>query len=274
MSLRFRNKTGVPACTAVGERIYAIGDVHGRYDLLRNLLDMIEMHSARQPGLGKPKIVLLGDVIDRGPESARIMRFLIAAQQYTKRLLVLRGNHEEMLLRMIDGDDEVEQPWLDYGGIATLASFGIALPETDDPPGLLGQHLRAAIPADIVQWLRELPMSVRSGDYFFCHAGVRPGIRLDRQNRDDLMWIRDDFLHSERDHGAVVVHGHSESIGVEIRANRIGVDTGAHRTNTLSCLYLEGAKRDVFSATNAASWLDRRRATGRTPIGYFSMTEQ
>lgn len=149
---------------------------------------------------------------------------------------------------------------VEYGGIPTLASFGVALPEPDDAPGLLGQRLRDAIPADLIEWLRALPVAVRSGDYYFCHAGVRPGVRLEQQSRDDLMWIRDDFLYSDADHGAVVVHGHSESIGVEIRPNRIGLDTGAYRTNTLSCLYVEGTKKEVISATNTTSWLDRRRA--------------
>jgi serine/threonine protein phosphatase 1 len=262
MLLRNRNKTGVPARTASNERIYAIGDVHGRYDLLRDLLDMIEIHSSRLPGLARPKVMLLGDIVDRGPDTAKVMRFLATAQRHAGRLVVLCGNHEEMMLRVIDGDEEVEQPWLDYGGIATLQSFGIALPETSDRPGALGRQLRSAMPADLIQWLRELRLSARSGDYFFCHAGVRPGVRLDRQNRDDLMWIRDEFLHSDTDHGAVVVHGHSESIGVEVRTNRIGLDTGAYRTGALSCLYLEGTKRDVLTATNSASWLDRRRAEG------------
>lgn len=257
--MRFRNKMNAPARTDANERVYAIGDVHGRYDLLRNLLDLIESHASRLPGIGRPRVILLGDVIDRGPESARIMRFLATAQQHTKRLIVLRGNHEDMMLRVIDGDDEAVQPWLDYGGIPTLASFGVPVPEAGDAPGMLGKRLREAIPADLVQWLRELPVAARSGDYFFCHAGVRPGVRLDRQNHEDLMWIRDDFLYSDGEHGAVVVHGHSESIGVEVRPNRIGLDTGAYRTGTLSCLYLEGTKRDILSATNAASWLDRRR---------------
>lgn len=248
-----------PARTDANERVYAIGDVHGRYDLLRNLLDVIENHASRLPGIGRPRVILLGDMIDRGPESARIMRFLATAQQHTKRLIVLRGNHEDMLLRVIDGDDEAEQSWLDYGGIATMASFGVPLPGADDPSGMLGERLREAIPAELVQWLRDLPVAARSGDYFFCHAGIRPGVRLDRQNREDLMWIRDDFLYSDAEHGAVVIHGHSESMGVEVRPNRIGLDTGAYRTGTLSCLYLEGTKRDVLSATNTASWLDRRR---------------
>lgn len=248
------------ARTTANERVYAIGDVHGRYDLLRALLGMIETHSSRQPGLAKPKVILLGDIVDRGGDSARTMQFLASAQRHTQRLIVLRGNHEEMLLRVIDGDEEVEQPWLDYGGLATLASFGVVAPHADDAPGLLGQRLREAISVELIEWLRALPVAVRSGDYYFCHAGVRPGVRLDQQNRDDLMWIRDDFLYSDADHGAVVVHGHTESIGVEIRSNRIGLDTGAYRTNTLSCLYLEGTKRDILSATDTAPWLDRRHA--------------
>lgn len=113
MLLRYRNKFGASARTAANERIYAIGDVHGRYDLLRDLLDMVQIHSSRQPGLGKPKVILLGDLVDRGPDSAKVMRFLSSAQQHAKRLIVLRGNHEEMLLRVIDGDEEVEETWLE-----------------------------------------------------------------------------------------------------------------------------------------------------------------
>jgi len=235
------------AATAPGERIYAIGDVHGRYDLLRALFDKIETHTS---SLGAPrslKIIILGDVIDRGPDSARVLQFLSSVQRRTNRLTVLMGNHEEMLLRVLDGYISVQRPWLSQGGLETLESLGVPVPADDDPPSLLAERLREALPGPTVQWLRTLPLTARSGDYLFCHAGIRPGVSVKRQARADLLWIRDEFLDMEEWQGVVVVHGHSQSPAVEFHPNRIGVDTGAYRTDTLSAVYLEDAKREVIA---------------------------
>ena len=235
------------AATAPGERIYAIGDVHGRYDLLRDLLDKIETHTT---SLGAPrslKIILLGDLIDRGPDSARVLRFLSGVQQRTKKLIVLMGNHEEMLLRVLDGYISVQWPWLNQGGRETLESLGVPIPAGDGSPSLLAARLRERLPDPLIRWLRALPLMARSGDYLFCHAGIRPGISIQRQAKADLLWIRDEFLTMKEWQGVVVVHGHSQSAEVEIHPNRIGVDTGAYHSGRLSAIYLEGEKREIIS---------------------------
>jgi serine/threonine protein phosphatase 1 len=235
--------------TDSGERIYAIGDIHGRYDLLRLLLEKIEAHSSLLPPTSSLYVVFLGDLIDRGPQSAEVLAMLYDLQRRTDHVIVLLGNHEEAMLQALDGDMDALRGWLAVGGKATLTSFGLAPLRPDEDRRVYLQRMRAAIPREWVGWLRKLPLSVRSGDYYFVHAGVRPGVALARQTRTDMLWIREDFLDDTRDHGAIVVHGHSVAPQTEIRANRICVDTGAYRTGLLSAIYLEGAKQEVIVAT-------------------------
>lgn len=237
--------------TDSSERIYAIGDVHGRYDLLRVLLDKIGEHGAKLPPARSLHVVFLGDLVDRGPASAEVLRFLYEAQTQTDRIIVLLGNHEEAMLQAMAGDEEMLRIWLGVGGRATLRSFGIEPPRQGQEPRDVLRALRQAVPREWVSWLRNLPLTARSGDYFFCHAGVRPGVALRRQARKDLLWIRDEFLEDARDHGAVIVHGHSIEARVEIRPNRIGIDTGAYQTGILTALYLEGDVQEVISVSEA-----------------------
>ncbi|MEP9401769.1 metallophosphoesterase family protein [Sphingomonas sp. VNH70] len=233
--------------TDSGERIYAVGDIHGRYDLLRQMIDRIGEHSATLPPPRSLHIVFIGDLIDRGRQSAQVLEFLHDLQTRSDRVIVLLGNHEEAMLRALDGDVATLRGWMGVGGRETLESFGIApLEEGEDVRDFL-RRMRAAIPRRWVQWLQRLPLTARSGDYFFCHAGIRPGVPLRRQAREDLLWIRDDFLEDERAHGAVIVHGHSIEPSVQLRANRIGIDTGAYRTGVLSAVYLEGERSEVLS---------------------------
>jgi serine/threonine protein phosphatase 1 len=253
MNIRFLKKRKADsdgsACTSAGERIYAIGDIHGRYDLLLRLLAKIQSHHASLPNPKHLRIIVLGDFIDRGPKSANIVHLLQNATIETETLTVLLGNHEDLMLSSLAGDGEALSAWLRYGGDATLASFGI------DPSAMLRLGPRAAAAAmreviaqPLIDWLRTRPVMTRSGDYIFCHAGLRPGVPVADQSREDLLWIGADFLESsERIENSVVVHGHSTFTTVEQRANRIGIDTGAYHTGVLTALYLEGTERAIFS---------------------------
>lgn len=233
--------------TAKGDRIYAIGDIHGRYDLLRELLKRVEAHSRTLPEPENFHLVLLGDLVDRGPDSAEILRYLVELDRNIAGLVVLLGNHEEVMLRVYDGDTALLRSWLRIGGIETLRSFGLEPPPRDGNPVAFLEAMRRAIPRHLMDWMRKLPVTARSGDYFFVHAGVRPGVPLKRQTRTDMIWIREEFLQFRGEHGATIVHGHSISPGVEIQPNRIGIDTGAYRTGVLTALYLEGERREVIS---------------------------
>ena len=227
-----------------GVRVYAIGDVHGRRDLLDALLMQIGLDDADR-GRADTRIVLLGDLVDRGPDSmgcvARAME--LAARGAT----VLLGNHEAMFLDALD-DVEALRHFLRVGGQPTILSYGLtAGMAADDYVALTLEELHARLPAlvppDHADFLRGLPLSARIGDYLFVHAGLRPGVPLAEQRREDMIWIRDRFLDSNLDHGAVVVHGHSIAKEVEERPNRIGIDTGAYASGRLTAVCLEGGQR-------------------------------
>lgn len=247
---------GVLPTPADGERLYAIGDVHGRLDLFRALIKRLEADAV---GRGKmpTRLIVLGDLIDRGPHSRNVLELVMRMQlQNDDHFVVLRGNHEEMLLASAEGDASAQRLWLANGGDATLRSYGL------DPAGFVeltpeqrGGALRQAIGAEMLAWLASLPVRFLSGDYFFCHAGIRPGIALAKQRREDLLWIRNDFVSSDRWHGAVVVHGHNEASDAEVRANRINVDTAAYRTGQLTAVGLQGPFRWFIST--AQRYLNR-----------------
>lgn len=234
--------------TDSGERIYAIGDIHGRYDLLRALLDRIGEHSEKLPPAQSLHLVFLGDLVDRGPESAKVVEFLYDLEQRTDQVIVLMGNHEEAMVQSIEGDVSVLQRWLGVGGAETLQSYGLRLPSQRDDWRQYIRYLQSSLPAQQMRWLRNLPLTAESGDYFFCHAGIRPGVPLSRQARSDLLWIRDDFVDDAAEHGAVIVHGHTIERGVTMRPNRIGIDTGAYCHGVLTALYLEDERQEIISA--------------------------
>jgi serine/threonine protein phosphatase 1 len=233
--------------TAPGERVYAIGDIHGRLDLFTRLIREIETDNAARGG-HSTRIILLGDIIDRGPSSRALLQLLMEGQeQGGRRFLVLLGNHEAALLDAAAGDANAQQTWLKFGGMATLESYGIAPPIEGEDSYDFAERLANGIGTDTLEWLRDLPLYDRSGDFFFCHAGVRPGVTLRRQSRDDLLWIRDEFMESARNHGAMIVHGHNVVEAVEVKANRISVDTGAYRSEMLSAIGLEGREAWVIA---------------------------
>jgi len=224
-----------------GLRVYAIGDVHGRLDLLLQLHEKIAEDARGGADLNQ-RVIYLGDYIDRGPSSRDVIETLRSVRPGGLPVIQLLGNHEAMLLRFLE-DFTVGPEWLNYGGLATLMSYGVN-PKGD---GGATQDLQAVqralferLPEAHRQFLLNLPTHVEVGDYFFTHAGVRPGIPLDQQKDSDLIWIRDEFLRSSEFHGKVIIHGHSYKTEPEVLSNRIGIDTGAYATGRLTCLVLEG----------------------------------
>lgn len=244
--LRLFRKNAGEASTRAGERVYAIGDIHGRHDLFRSLVKKITAHWENGPrNFEAVELVLLGDIIDRGPHSAACLD--LAYKLVTKsRVRLLKGNHEDLLLNSIGGHPVAQDIWLEHGGLAFLESFGIEPPRADEDSFDFGDRLGAAVPDHLIAMLRDAPLSYRNGDYLFVHAGVRPGVAFDRQAEEDLMFIRDDFTQSDRDHGAVIVHGHSIVDEVEYHPNRIAVDTGAYASERLSCVCLDGTNRETI----------------------------
>lgn len=232
--------------TKEGQRIYAIGDVHGRLDLMRQLLSLIVRHYHNTDLKAKQILILfLGDVIDRGPQSARCLERIMNLVELRGAQLLL-GNHEDMLLASLDGDQDAQTAWLRHGGDQTLESYGIELPSKDEDSVDFAERLRAGLPDEAVAFLKSRPTSYRSGDYLFVHAGVRPGVSLKRQESRDLFSIRDEFTQSTDWHGAMIVHGHSIVEQVEILSNRIACDTAAYRSDRLSCICLQDDYREVL----------------------------
>ncbi|HYC14942.1 MAG TPA: metallophosphoesterase family protein [Stellaceae bacterium] len=236
-----RKSARKPAFVPQGVRVYAIGDVHGRADLLAPLHAKIVVDAAHTPRLRK-HVIYLGDYIDRGPSSREVVEILLSAPLAGFSATHLLGNHEAMLLRFLD-DAACGPQWFAIGGTATLLSYGVAVPGT----GRLEEKLLAAqrgirekLPTAHRGFLSGLPRQFVVGDYMFVHAGVRPGVPLERQDRSDLVWIRKEFLDSPAFHGKVIVHGHSFGTEPEILPNRIGIDTGAYATGKLTCVVLEG----------------------------------
>ena len=235
---------GRAARATPGARVYAIGDVHGRLDLLSRLVEAIEADAKTAPS-GGCTLVMLGDYVDRGPESAGVVDWLLDYDNGTFPLVVLQGNHEDSLLRFLD-DIRIGPAWLYYGGSATLRSYGIAASRHEDEPATLRRlqdALKARLPARHRDFLAALPASYVDGDYLFVHAGIRPGVQLAAQRRADLLWIRDEFLRSDADHSKIVVHGHTITPEPELCRNRIGLDTGAFATDRLTCVVLEAASQ-------------------------------
>lgn len=222
-----------------GVRIYAIGDIHGCADLLKQLFTVIDADLARSRP-PHPIQVFLGDYIDRGPESRRAIDLLIERSK-NHPTVFLKGNHEAYLAEALDDPTRL-QDWRKYGGLQTLVSYGLMPPLNPDPAEQveLMRQLKTALPEDHKRFLQRLRLSFTCGDFFFVHAGVRPGIRLARQREADLLWIRDAFLESEENFGKYIVHGHTPVREPDIRPNRINIDTGAYATGNLTLLTIQG----------------------------------
>jgi serine/threonine protein phosphatase 1 len=246
--LNWRSKPAAEPVARVpdGTRLYAIGDIHGRDDLLARLVREIRQDaSTTAPGMRRV-IVYVGDYVDRGMESRQVIERLLAAPPDGFEAVYLLGNHEEAFLDFLDGAP-IAFDWFRYGGLETLYSYNVSVNrQVARPVDIEDVRSRAiaAVPASHVAFLRSCKLWHIEGDYMFVHAGVRPGVPLDQQQAVDLLWIRDDFLGSRADHdGKVIVHGHTICERPEVGRNRINVDTGAYATGRLTCLVLEGDTR-------------------------------
>lgn len=226
-----------------GHRAYAVGDIHGRLDLLDEMLSMIEADIAERPK-AKNVIVFLGDLIDRGPQSAEVVERLRLYSSGDARTVFLMGNHEEVMLRVLDGDGALLRDWLKFGGAECVRSYGIDPAELDSmDPHRAVDRLKSAIPQEHVDFVRSFADTLSFGSYVFVHAGIRPGVPLADQAQKDLRWIRSPFLDDPRDHGFIVVHGHTISPQIDECGNRIGLDTGAYQSGVLTAMGIEGTRR-------------------------------
>jgi len=233
-----------------GERLYCIGDVHGRVDLLSDLHEMIR-HDAHTFA-GRRTVVYLGDLIDRGMRSREVIDLLLDEPLDGFERIHLKGNHEQTLLDFIEYPEQAAA-WLAWGGRETAISYGVPLApglQRIDPEAVR-DALMMGLPDRHIEFYRGMTSYHESGGYLFVHAGIRPGVPLQAQSDSDLMWIRQEFLESEEDHGYVVVHGHSITEQVDVRPNRIGIDTGAFYSGVLTCLVLEGRERRLLQTGGA-----------------------
>ncbi|MCX7167381.1 MAG: metallophosphoesterase [Rhodocyclales bacterium] len=234
--------------------IYAIGDIHGCAELLSVLHDLI-MADACQRSAQRWLVVYLGDYVSRGKDSPGVVERVHAWLPEGFQRITLKGNHEDLLLRFFGGELDAGRHWFDYGGLDTLASYGVGIPNRqardDASVAVLRDRFVATLPKSHQDFFRSLQVSYQAGGYCFVHGGVRPGVPLAEQKDHDCMWIRKAFLDSEDDHGAVVVHGHSISTQPVLRHNRIGIDTGAYRSGVLTCLVLDGASRSFLQTAHA-----------------------
>ena len=224
-----------------GVRIYAVGDLHGRVDLLETMLKLIDFDCSRFP-IPRPIVVFLGDYIDRGPASRDVLDRLIARSRSAE-IVFLKGNHEVFLSDFLRKPSVLEE-WRRYGGLETLVSYGLKPSINPSFAELveLGHAFAKSFPDDHRQFLATLTPSFSCGDFYFVHAGIRPGVRLRDQREADLLWIRDDFLLCEERFEKFVVHGHTPVAEPDIRSNRVNIDTGAVQTGRLTCLIIEGSK--------------------------------
>jgi serine/threonine protein phosphatase 1 len=224
-----------------GIRIYATGDIHGRSDLLKETFTAIDADIAQNP-VSRSIEVFLGDYVDRGPDSAHTLDLLIERGRHRETVFI-KGNHEAFLLEVLRDPSKLED-WRQFGGLQTLMSYGLQPtlnPDAAEQTDLI-KAFAAAMPRDHLTFLESLKPSFVCGDFFFVHAGVRPGIPLKEQQESDLLWIRNEFLDSDEDFGKFIVHGHTPVQKPDIRPNRINIDTGAYATGNLTLLTIQGSR--------------------------------
>lgn len=235
-----------------GKRVYAIGDIHAQCELLLNLVRAIEVDN-QERGAATLQLVFLGDYIDRGANSAQLLRILAEAARMDN-IVFLKGNHEQLLLDVYGGVIDAAMIWPKIGGTATLSSFGVSLDKLDasDPIDVI-EATQKFVPQHVIDWIASLPVSYQIGDYYFVHAGIRPGTPLGEQVERDQLWIREEFTTSNRFHGAMIVHGHTVTASGPVFAdNRIGIDTGAYKSGRLTALGLEGEERWIIQAHDSS----------------------
>lgn len=228
-----------PAALPQGTRVYAVGDIHGRADLLDLLHAQIAADAKGYAG--EKQIVYLGDFIDRGRDSKGVVERVLRQAPDGIKPRYIKGNHDAALLAFLE-DGETYRIWKNFGAAETLLSYGVRPPLFDAPEQIeeARRALAAALPREHLKFFENLELMVTVGDYAFVHAGVRPGVAIDDQDEQDLLWIREEFLSSSSAFGKVVVHGHTPMPAPVRTQNRISVDTGAYATGVLSCVVLEG----------------------------------
>lgn len=226
-----------------GQRVYAIGDVHGRLDLLHELLSAIKKDAAE---ISKQTfIVYLGDYVDRGHDSRGIIDFFLNNPMDEFEQIFLMGNHEEFMLRFMESPGP-GAGWLEYGGMETLLSYGVSLQPgvmSEKKLSLAADGLREMVPQTHIDFLSGLKDSFELGDFFFCHAGIDPDRPLSKQKAEDLRWAREPFLSHTKSYSKIIVHGHSITERPELHPNRISIDTGAYHSGQLTCLVLHGKEK-------------------------------
>lgn len=235
--------SATPSRVPDGQRVYAIGDIHGRDDLFAQLLAKVEADNAAR-GEAFTTLILLGDLVDRGPDSASVIERAIGLGAPFDKVVMLIGNHEECFLAALTGDLKRVRYFVRIGGDATIRSYwgddaAYAAASFEE----LAQQLPGVVPQSHIDFLSRGEDMVQIGDYVFVHAGVRPGVPLERQKLSDLRWIREDFLEASDSFDGIIVYGHTISETVDEAANRIGIDTGAYMTGRLTALGLEGDNR-------------------------------
>ena len=232
-----------------GLRIYAIGDIHGRADLLKKLLKRIRKHSRQRGMVERQVLVFLGDYICRGPDSAGVVERLVKGVPKGFEAVFLKGNHEDVLLEILRSSEQLER-WLSNGGDVALKSYGVECPErplSEKKKRRCHKTLRKALPKRHRKFFRKLQNYVVFGDYLFVHAGLRPGVSFKKQNERDMLWIREEFLNSSERFKKFIIHGHSPARAPVVRSNRIGIDTRAWQSGILSAVVLEGSDREFLS---------------------------
>jgi len=228
-----------------GVRIYAVGDVHGRADLLSQILSRIDAHRAQNP-ISRPIDVFLGDYVDRGPSSREVIE-LLAERGRTHEVVCLKGNHETYIFDFLSDPESLDN-WRQYGGYETLLSYGLkpSMRTAAHERRELSRSFAKALPESHRYLLSGLKTTFTCGDYLFVHAGIKPGVALNRQQEDDLLWIREDFLLSDEHFGKFVVHGHTPVREPEFRHNRLNIDTGAYATGKLTCVVIEKGETSLL----------------------------
>ena len=225
-------------------RLYAIGDVHGRLDLLEKMQARIRDEIERD----KPadwRVIHLGDYVDRGPQSREVIELLMAACARESRFVALAGNHDHGLIEFL-AEPSMHGLFMDNGGIETAASYGVAF-RSYQTLGRFHADLLAAVPREHIRFILSRRFNIAFGDFYFCHAGIRPGVALDHQVPDDLIWIRNEFLRFPGLHPKVIVHGHTITHEPEVLANRVNVDTGAWLSGVLTALVIDGAEKRLLA---------------------------
>jgi serine/threonine protein phosphatase 1 len=231
-----------------GQLLYAVGDVHGRLDLLEAMLDLIEADARSSEHAERRTLVFLGDYVDRGPDSRGVVERLLSDLPYGFDTHFLKGNHEAILLDFLQEAWRLDH-WLLNGGEMTMRSYGVdteRLARLAAPPEVWQQAFAEALHEAHLRFYKALRLSVSFGDYLFVHAGVRPGIPIEAQSEADLVWIRGPFLDHTGGLGKIVVHGHTPGTAPVTRSNRIGIDTGAVFTGRLTALRLKNASREFL----------------------------